>query len=170
MKLADWLHARSLTPEQLRRMLGVPNRSTVHRWLDGSRRPAPDRLHQIELLTEGGVTRLDFEDPGPPRCAEVVFGDDGEPDLVFPWSKGADRHDAAHRAMLGEPREGEAFTTPLLKALDVLGSRAKLTARGTFLLDGRPSDARRIVLAANALLASRAEPPIVYPTVRRSEP
>jgi hypothetical protein len=170
MKLADWLHTRSITPEQLRRMLGVPNRSTIHRWLDGSRRPSPDRLHQIELLTEGEVTRDDFDDPAPPECAQVILGEDGEEEWVFEWSRGDRRQAAALRSMRAEPKEWETFTTPLAKALDILGSRARLTPRGTFLLDGRPSDARRIVKAANELLASKGGDQMPYPTVKRREP
>ena len=170
MKLADWLHARSLTPEQLRRMLGVTNRSTIHRWLDGTRRPGRDRLQQIELLTEGAVTPADFDDPAPPHCAQVVERAQGKEDLIFPWSKGAERREAAFEAMMDEPREGEVFTTPLLSALEVLGTRAKLTPRGTFLLDGRPSDARRVVAAANEKLASKGHPRLPYPTVKRREP
>ena len=170
MKLADWLHTRSLTPEQLRRMLGVTNRSTVHRWLDGTRRPGKDRLHQIELLTEEAVTAADFDDSAPPRCAQLVEHPQGKKDLVFPWSKGVDRRDAAFEAMMDEPREGDVFTTPLLSALEILGSRAKLTPRGMFLLDGRPSDARRVVAAANEKLASKGHPQLPYPTVKRREP
>ena len=54
---------------------------------------------------------------------------------------------------------------PLHLALRVLDDRVRHTRRGRFLLDGRISDPKRIVAAANRVLRSRGEAPIPYPGV-----
>ncbi|MEM1166912.1 MAG: helix-turn-helix transcriptional regulator [Planctomycetota bacterium] len=168
MKLADWLHARSLTPEQLRRMLGVTSRSTVNRYLGGDRVPRPPILHQIHDLTGGAVTLEDFLDPTPPECAAVVRDVGGRTRWVFPWSRGY-AQERAFIEMMRSPREGDTPSEPLTMAMETLGSRLRRTRRGRFLLDGRPSDARRVVAAANRIRAASGEPPIPYPTVRRRD-
>ena len=69
MKLADYLYENSMTPGQLRRMLGVKNRSTIHRYLLGERVPNPETMLKIAKLTRHQVGLADFLDPSPPGCA-----------------------------------------------------------------------------------------------------
>lgn len=163
MKLADWLHVRGLTPEQLRSMLGVAKRSTVNRYLSHQRVPQPKTLMKIIELTEGAVTLADFMDAEPPDCAAVILDEDDNEKWVFPWSRGDEHHEAALAAVRAEPDAGSRLSNPLALALRTLDGRARMTPRGRFLLDGRPSDARRVVQAANAILEDRGEPPIPYP-------
>jgi hypothetical protein len=47
----------------------------------------------------------------------------------------------------------------------VLAGRAWFTPSGKFLLDGRASDPKRLVAAANGILRSSGKPPIKYPGV-----
>lgn len=54
---------------------------------------------------------------------------------------------------------------PLRRAIGVLGPRVRHTRRGRFLLDGRVTDPKRIVIAANRVLRSKGECPIPYPGV-----
>ncbi|MEL6330387.1 MAG: helix-turn-helix transcriptional regulator [Planctomycetota bacterium] len=169
MKLADWLHARGLTPEQLRRMLGVKNRSTVHRWLSGDRVPSRNWLRALETLTDSEVLKGDFLDTSPPKCAVIVLDEHGEPRLVFPWSRGDDHHDAALEQVLSEPPAGSTLTDPITTALRILDGRARFTPRGVFLLDGRRTDARRVVAAANEVLRHRNLRQIPYPGVEVSD-
>lgn len=169
MKLADWLHARSMTPEQLRRMLGVKQRSTVMRYLTGDRTPSLELIQLILEITEEQVTLADFLDTSPPQCAEVVTDAKGEPRLVFPWSRG-ERQDAAYQRMMDSPPEGDRLSDPVTKAIEVLGGRARFTKRGVFLLDGQLSDARRVVAEANRILRAEGQPLIAYPGVHRREP
>lgn len=167
MKLADWLHARSMTPEQLRRMLGVKSRTTIRRYLTGARIPNPAAIAKIEHLTHFQVTRSDFEDPNPPECAVVVRYPDGSRTMIFPWSQ-----EHRRQALLPDPDyrpEWKRPTDALQKAMNLLGKRATITKRGHFLLEGRPSDARRFVLAANEILRKIGEAEIEYPTVRRKD-
>lgn len=154
-KLADWLFENSTTPGQLRRMLGVPTRSTINRLLTGQRRPGPELLAKIEALTKGEVSAADFEDPSPPRCARLVRRPDGSVRVVLPWSPDAEP----------EPAASDRLSPPLLRAIEVLDGRAWYTPKGRFLLDGRISDPKRIVAAANAVLRSQGKPPIPYPGV-----
>ncbi|MEM9167422.1 MAG: helix-turn-helix transcriptional regulator [Planctomycetota bacterium] len=168
MKLADWLHARSMTPEQLRRMLGVKQRSTVMRYLTGDRTPSLELIQLILEITEEQVTLADFLDTSPPKCAEVVTDAKGDPKLVFPWSRG-ERQDAAYESMLRRPREGDHLSDPVTRAMEVLKGRTRFTKRGMFLLDGRLSDARRVVAEANRVLEAKGEPPIPYPGVHRRD-
>ena len=165
MKLADWLHTRSVTPEQFRRMLGVRSRTTVQRYLTGERRPSPPLLQKIIELTEGAVQLEDFLDPAPPRCAAVVIDPDGHTRVVFPWASDTDRLTAAGQAAMAEPLEGTVWTPPLVRAMETLDPRVRFTKRGVFLLDGKPSDPRRIVRAANHILTAEGKPPIVYPGI-----
>lgn len=169
MKLADWLHARSMAPEQLRRMLGVKQRSTVTRYLNGERLPSPKLIQKIYEISGGEVMLADFLDTSPPKCAEVVIDEHGDPKLVFPWSRGS-AMDSAYQTMMRQPKEGETLSNPVTRALEVLGDRAKFTKRGVFLLDGKVSDAKRVVAEANRVLQAEGHDPIAYPGVKRIEP
>ena len=90
MHLSDWLFINSMTPAQLRRMLGVLTRSTITRLLTGQRLPGPRLLRRIETLTRGQVTALDFVNPAPPQCARLVRRPDGTTRVVLPWSPDAE--------------------------------------------------------------------------------
>ena len=162
MKLADWLYDNSMTPGQLRRMLNV-NRTTIHRYLNGQRTPTPERLQQIIEITQGVVTLADFLDPAPPECAITAppSEEGDEPRTLLPWSP----EYQTVRAELEQADLDGPVSSPLDRAMKLLGSRAVLTRRGTFLLDGKVSDPRRIVAAANRALKDNGEPPIPYPGV-----
>ena len=159
MKLADYLYENSQTPTQLRRMLGVQRRSTVWRYLTGERIPQPMILQKILDLTDGEVTLADFLDPAPPECAKHIPDPRYGRRMVLPWSPDYPDDDPA-----GSNDNGP-LTTPVVRALDVLGVRANFTRSGVFLLDGRSSDVRRIVQKANEVLRRRGEPTLAYPGV-----
>jgi len=169
MKLADWLHRNHLTPGQLRSMLGVKSRTTVNRYLSGERTPREDVLRRIEAITGGAVTRADFDSNDPPECAEVVQESDGSHRYVFPWSRDAEGQDNVFKKMLTEPGEWDRLTNPVSIAIRVLSPRAKVSKRGGFLLDGRRTDAKRIVQAANAVFIARGEPTIDYPGLQKPD-
>jgi hypothetical protein len=57
------------------------------------------------------------------------------------------------------------FCLPVQRAFRVLNSRVRYTPRGKFLLDGRVTDLKRIMRAANDELRRREQPPIPYPGV-----
>lgn len=164
MKLADWLYDNSVTPSQLRRMLGVKCRSTVWRYLTDERVPNSRTAQRIIEITGGEVQLADFLDPSPPECLVAVTDDDGEERLVLPWSPLApagggngddDDDDSEHRRL----------SHPVKRALSVLDGRAWFTPSGVFLLDGKPVDLKRVMQAANDVLRRRGEPPIPYPGV-----
>lgn len=183
MKLADYLHTHSITPQQLRTMLGVKSRSTVLRYISGERLPSPDLLQRIEELTGGAVTRADFLDPQPPGCLRVVIDRKGREQTTYPWTvlearpqppgpRPHPRPPAANdnRAQRPPPppppdTEDDWPSPPLQRALDLLGPRARHAKRGGFLLDGRIADTRRVMAAANEVLKARGEKPIPYPGV-----
>ena len=188
MKLADFMHDHDLTPRQMRWMLGVKSRSTVLRYLSGERLPSPEQMRRIHQVTDGRVTLADFLDPAPPRCVRIVTDRNGEQHYVFPWTDlervrrlpdNDNRRPEISRAgtheSLGPPRKPSRLTEdddpedwpygPLRLALRVLGPRVRHTRRGRFLLDGRASDPKRIVAAANRALRAKGEPPIPYPGV-----
>jgi len=170
MKLADWMHAHRVTPEQLRRKLGLASRTTIARYLSGDRTPHPTYLARIAELTGGRVTEADFTDPDPPTCAAIVTDQRGRRRLIYPWNTRADLAELALKAANDMPPEGEPVPEPIARALAVLGDRASPARRGQYLLDGRRCDARGVIAAANALLAAREEPLIHYPGVRRRDP
>lgn len=158
MKLADWLVESRRTPSVLRRSLGI-QRSTMQRYLTGTRIPSPATLQRIIEISDGHVQLVDFLDPAPPECALVVQAD-GRERWVLPWSPDYLDHKAAI-----DTTDDDGISTPLQRAFAVLGRRASLTKRGVFLLDGVIADARRVVMAANAVLRSKNKPLIVYPGV-----
>jgi hypothetical protein len=159
MKLADYLYENSMTPSQLRTMLGVKNRSTIHRYLLGERIPNPETLLKIIRLTEFKVGLADFLDSSPPDCARVIENEHGVPRIVLPWSPDYCKDDDP-----GSVRGG-SLSRPVNRALDLLEGRAKFTPRGVFLLDGRVCDLKDIMRVANAVLESKGEKPIPYPGV-----
>lgn len=190
MKLADYLDQNDLTPGELRRLLGVKSRSTVMRYLSGERQPAPRIMEKIRELTGGTVTPMDFADPAPPRCARIVMGANGEPRLMLPWTSAQPRRRHAndehgrsgprysfpmHRrlprcyATTSQADPSGWPSPPLGEAIWVLGARVKVSKRGGFLLDGRLTDSRGVVAAANASLRARDLPTIPYPGVEPLE-
>ena len=162
MKLADWLFENSITPGQLRRMLGGVNRATVHRYLMDLRVPRPDLLDKIESITKGDVRLRDFLDPKAPDCARIVKTPSGDERFVLPWSKAWAHADEP-------PHQSSRLTAPVQRAIYALEGRAWFTPSGTFLLDGRVSDPKRIVARANEVLAEQRKPLIAYPGVHLAE-
>jgi len=162
------MHKHQVMPEQLRRMLGVASRTTVLRYVNGQI-PEPKIMQRIIEITKGEVQLVDFLDPSPPKCAQVIVDARGRRRKVFPWSRGWKAQEAAFRAECSAPPEGTATPQPVLRALAVLGPRVKPTKRGQYLLDGRICDARRVVREANIILEAEGQPPIPYPGIRRPE-
>ena len=163
MKLADWLFESNVAPEQLRRMLGVRSRTTIHRYLTGERTPRSRVILKISEITCGRVQLADFLDEVPPRCATVVQIE-GRTKLVFPWTERGGRIEAAERAAGRDPETWPS--PPLAAAIETLGTRVRVTRSGRFLLDGRISDARRVVREANAIRSELGQPEVDYPVVR----
>jgi hypothetical protein len=171
MKLADWMYEQGFTPTRVRKLLAV-NRSTVWRWLDGSRMPSRAKIAEIEAVTGGLVTAADWADPSPPGCVRWVVGPDGVPQQVLPWSAGYDTASPTRptRALTITWRPDlttglDGLSTPVAYAFTVLGGRASLLKSGVVTLDGRASGIKQVVQAANKVLIERGEEPIPYPGV-----
>lgn len=167
-------------------MLGLKSRTTVFRYLSGEHKPSREVMVRINQISGGLVREEDFDDPTPPRCMKVVMDHLGRRKLVFPWTRYEERlsHDAPRRPRTARQRRwqgvqpppkfsrietGERLdewpSSPVRRGMAVLGDRVKLTKRGGVLLDGRISDLRRVMTAANEELRRRGEPPIPYPGV-----
>ncbi len=182
------MYQTGLTPGQLRVMLGIKSRTTIHRYLRGERTPVGSILRRIEELSGGLVTLADFLDPEPPACVRVVIDRFGQRHTAFPWTNveqrrprraANDNHPSgsaglgappgasppAGRGPLGMSGADPWPSRPLRTALDELGSRVRPSVRGNFLLDGRQVDARKVVAEANRLRTLRGHPPIPYPGV-----
>ncbi|MEO0630787.1 MAG: hypothetical protein AAFY46_08670 [Planctomycetota bacterium] len=181
MKLADALfYELKMSPSQFRRTLGgiITCRSTVQRYLMGERIPQPHIMVAITRATGGLVQLHDFTSDEPPRCARWVTRDGGTRRMVLPWSKDWPRDELDEPLCpptSGPPQADDRHadddldvSKPVDRALRALGSRARLTPKGHFLLDGRITDNRRIVKAANEVLLSTGQPPIAYPGVETS--
>lgn len=161
MKLETYLIAQQLSPAEFARQLGVRSRTTIHRYLSGERQPSPQILHRIETVTLGQVTAEDFA---------ANDNDEGEERMPPPWAKKTSSiNTLGEQAFLSMVREWDAAQTlspPVQKAIDVLGARVSVDAsQSHFKLDGRPSDLRLIISAANAILTLRQEPLVHYPMV-----
>ena len=61
MKLADWMAAGALTPEQLAKELGVTGEA-VRRYRAGARMPRVEQIAKIHELSGGLVTAQDFHE------------------------------------------------------------------------------------------------------------
>ena len=155
MKLADWLFKNNTTPRELRLILGV-SKAAMNRYIAGSRTPGSEITQRIAELTDGEVQKEDFLDPTPPECAVVHTRPNGTKRWVLPWSSGRPKR---------EPLYSSYLSNPLLRAIHVLNGRARFKRSGTFLLDGRVSDPKRIVAAANEVLRSLGQSVIRYPSV-----
>tara|TARA_E500000318_G_scaffold14854_3_gene14791 strand:+ start:71707 stop:72228 length:522 start_codon:yes stop_codon:yes gene_type:complete len=155
MKLADWLFENNMSPRELRLILGV-SKAAMNRYIAGTRTPGREITQRIAELTGGEVQRADFLDPTPPKCATVHTRPDGTKRWVLPWSSGKPKR---------EPLYSSYLSNPLLRAIQVLNGRALFKRSGTFLLDGRVSDPKRIVAAANEVLRSKGQAVIRYPAV-----
>jgi len=128
--------------------------------LANQRIPQPHTLQRIVEATDGQVQLADFLDGTPPKCAEIIRRPDGSKRWIFPWSNAV-------------PEQSEMYSSrlspSLVKAIAVLDGRAWYTPKGRFLLDGRISDPKRIVSAANIILREKDQPVINYPIVEPIE-
>lgn len=59
MKLDAYLKSKNIKPARFAAMISV-NRSTVHRFCNGERRPDLSTLQLIHEVTDGEVTAVDF--------------------------------------------------------------------------------------------------------------
>ena len=167
MKLADYIFDNSISPGQLRWMLGcVKHRSTLYRYLTGERIPQPETLQKIIEITDGQVQLRDFLNKEPPECATVVVTGDGKRKVLLPWSQ------RSHNAQAANDNENEhaRLSAPVKRALQVLSGRAWFTPRGRFLLDGRQVDIKLVMQAANTALLCDGNDPIPYPGVQHPSP
>jgi DNA-binding transcriptional regulator YiaG len=62
MKLTKYLEREGLSPEQFAARLGV-HRTTITRYLNGTRRPNRRQERLLMQVTGGSVTPMDFMDP-----------------------------------------------------------------------------------------------------------
>lgn len=60
MKLHKWLQREKLTPDKFGKLIGAKSKSTVRRYLDGSRKPNEKYLRNIKRITGGKVTADSF--------------------------------------------------------------------------------------------------------------
>lgn len=161
MTLSDYIYTHNLTPKELRLILGI-SKSAMSLYLRHKRIPRSDILERITQITDGAVTREDFLDKEtPPDCAVLHIRPDGTKRWIFPWSSGKPEQ---------KPLYSSYLSNPLLRAIQVLNGRALFRRSGTFLLDGRVSDPKRIVRAANKILVAQGKPIIRYPVVAPIHP
>ena len=59
MKLKTYLTQNAINQSQFAALIGV-HRSTVHRFIEGTRRPDLTTLERIHRVTGGSVTAVDF--------------------------------------------------------------------------------------------------------------
>lgn len=159
MQLSDFLFESGMSPADLRRILGIKSRETVWRYLTKRRIPQPQHIQRIIEISRGKVQLADFLDPNPPKCAKLIIDAEGRERMVLPWSK-----DWPEETPLKSPDGTEGLSAPVKRAFAALEGRATYARQsGTFLLDGRAVDLRRIITAANEVLQAKGELTIVYP-------
>lgn len=163
MKLADYLFQSGMTTAQLRRALGLKCRSTINRYLHGERIPTPHIMQQIIALTGGRVQLRDFLSPGNPECATVIKLPNGKQKLVFPWSSSLGDLAAASQVENRRVAANDELSEHYRRAISVIAGRVRRGPTGIWLLDGRPTDLRRIVAEANTVLKDRGQSPIIVP-------
>lgn len=150
-----------MTTRELRRILGVKDRITLWRYLTGKRIPQPKVMQKIIELTDGRVGLKDFLDPAPPKCARIIMLPNGQTRMTLPWSPDPTQNEVARHYDGYEPR----ITPPIKRALEALDGRGWYTPTGKVLLDGRLTDLKRLVKAANETLKTQGKDPIPYPIV-----
>lgn len=117
-------------------------------------------MQKIIEITDGQVQLADFKDQTLPMCAKMIKRSDGTERWVFSWSNAVPEESSMYSSRLSQP---------LVKALAALNGRGWYTPKGRFLLDGRISDPKRIVAAANENLRDQDQPTINYPTAEPIE-
>lgn len=60
MKLAEYMTAEKISPEQMASLVGDVSASGVRKWVYGDRVPRPDQLRRIAEVTAGAVMPNDF--------------------------------------------------------------------------------------------------------------
>jgi transcriptional regulator with XRE-family HTH domain len=161
---------RMPSPEQMRRIHQVTEgRVTLADFLD----PAPPKCVRV-VIDRHGTPRQVYPWTDLETTRRVVSNDNGpgrrSPELRYPDSPPADAQESLTppeklRQLPDSDDMDEWPSRPLHRAISLLEHRVRRTRRGKFLLDGRISDPKRIVAAANRILRARGEPPIPYPGV-----
>ncbi len=140
--------------------------NTLGRYLRNERVPNPAMMARIERWTQGLVTRSDFLNPSPPQCVTIVRMSNGRLRWAFPFTTSDEALTEAADIEAERDPDARLPDHPLQRAIAVLGSRMVDAGRGgIFLLDGKATDARGIVRAANDDLELLGLELIHYPGV-----
>ncbi|MBX3388618.1 MAG: hypothetical protein KF691_04100 [Phycisphaeraceae bacterium] len=161
--LLDYLYYNKLTPKDLQKAIGEKYVKNILRWCRHERKPRKDKIEMIRAWTDGEVTAIDFEEAAVPRSAVMITLPSGKKWMVTPFSDDDDDLDAAYEASRFEMLE--PYSPQVMDAIRTLGHRVRIRSKDSFFLYGRPSDVRRVVVAANRMRIPRGQLPIRYPGV-----
>ncbi|HAI10430.1 MAG TPA: hypothetical protein DCM28_01915 [Phycisphaerales bacterium] len=140
------------------------SRTTIHRYIQGTRRPCRIIMQRIADATDGQVTESDF------RPANDEEDDAGE--RIFPWTRMNEEQkasqDRAFDAMMQEPLEGHGPSHVIKTIHAILGNR--VTKRhGLYYLDGRRVSLVMLIRKTNRHLIARGLKPLAYPGILRPD-
>ncbi|MFN0011722.1 MAG: hypothetical protein ACKVS8_08790 [Phycisphaerales bacterium] len=121
-------------------------------------------IGRIERWSKGEVTLHDFLDRKTmAKCAQLITLPNGKKKQVFPWSNRDADLDSCGEAVSEEDPEGDAPSMPVQEAIATLGAgRVTQLPNQQFMLDGKPTDPRGLVAAANRQRAKMGLDPIEY--------
>ncbi len=166
MQLKHYLRIHNLSPAQLADKLGMKYKSSIYRYLSGSRIPSLRILEMIETVTQGMVTAQDFA-----TSANQYKSASSKTNKTMMYSLFSSNFcKFIEDAKLETPpinqkiAANENIGYPIWRAKQVLRFRLYVDKRTSALyLNGRKSTPKQVVAAANQILISEQKTAIPYP-------
>lgn len=179
MLLADYLSLHKIPPGCFAQALGLSSKSTLYKYMNGSRRVSPEMAARIYTLTEGhigpgqiisqhkiGVITI-AKQSQQKQFRQAVYCGFGERFIktILKKTDAQDNHPSQEweRYYL----EQSDVPYPLWRAIKILGQRVECRqspgGQESLILDGRPSTPFFIVRAANGILQQQGQKAIFYP-------
>ena len=182
MYLADYLSNHGISAAAFAQLLGLADKSTLYRYMNGRRKPSADVQDKILALTGGLVTLSEIvslpksgnkklknlHGEQRRRTQQALYCGFAESFIV--------RQVFVNKNSLPVWRKWDLYYNandnlpfPIWQAAQVLGAAFSCSKYGVYALNGRPASPKMIVVAANNWLLSQGHDLIDYPDLPASK-
>lgn len=183
MLFSDFMRENGLSVERVSVMLGLADKSSLYRYLNGKRKPSPEVMDKIHRLTQGRVSLAELVAQKTLRQAKAASRDEEEQRrrqqaLYCGFSEQFIRRQQ-------QPSVGplpiwqkwdvyyaanDNLPFPIWQSGQIFGPRFHQDAKGQYWLDGRVIDPKQLVQKANCWLVAQGHVPIQYPSLPHQVP
>jgi transcriptional regulator with XRE-family HTH domain len=183
MYLADYLSSQGISAAAFAQLLGLADKSTLYRYMNGRRKPSVDVQDKILALTGGQVTlseiislpkskqkqHKNLHSEQRRRTQQALYCGFAESFIVRQSVNSKDKLPVWRKWDLYY-NANDNLPFPIWQAAQILGAAFTCNKYGVYTLNGRMASAKMIVVAANNWLLSQGHDLIDYPDLPASQP